>query len=82
MTYLNNKSFETWTRRHLAKLENKISILITLSFCLKDIKIPRLEVQPSSQNEILISVSQNICMYCGPIFILFSDQFSFCFPLS
>ena len=34
-TYLNNKSFKTWSCRDLAKFKNKISILIPLTFSLR-----------------------------------------------
>ena len=35
VTYLNDKSFKTWSRRDLAKFKNKISILISLTFGLR-----------------------------------------------
>ena len=35
VTYLNDKSFKTWSCRDLAKFKNKISILIPLTFGLR-----------------------------------------------
>ena len=35
VTYLNDKSFKTWSCRDLAKFKNKISILISLTFGLR-----------------------------------------------
>ena len=35
VTYLNDKSFKTWSCRDLAKFKNKISILISLTFSLR-----------------------------------------------
>ena len=35
VTYLNDKSFKTWSCRDLAKFNNKISILISLTFSLR-----------------------------------------------
>ena len=34
--YLYNETFEAWTGRNLTKLQNKVSILISLTFGLKD----------------------------------------------
>lgn len=35
VTYLNDKSFKTWSCRDLSKFKNKISILISLTFGLR-----------------------------------------------
>ena len=50
VTYLNDKSFKTWSCRYLAKFKNKISILIPLTFGLT-IKSKEMPTYASSRSK-------------------------------
>lgn len=50
VTYLNDKSFKTWSCRDLAKFKNKISILISLNFFLR-IKSKEMPTYASTRSE-------------------------------